>query len=337
MLAALVALAPTARADAQSDELAASALVTKASELWDAGSIAEACVKYAEADRLAPTIARKYRLGECYQNQGKFASAWVAFKEASALAKTTLLSNPQDKRAKMQLDAAQARLAELEMRIPKLSIVVAQPPADLVVTKDGEPVNSALFGVEVATDPGSHTITAKAAGFEDFSVTIDLQKAGVTETKIELVKKGSKPAATASSATTTQPPPAASSAPPPPPPASQGGGTPALTWVLGGVGVASLLTAGVLDIVANNKFSDSKNPGNGCDASAKTCLADSQGAKEQKDAQTFQTVSIIALAAGVVLSGVGVGIWVSSGNGHDSGPRASLVVTPGGLSLVGRF
>jgi hypothetical protein len=116
---------------------------------------------------------------------------------------------------------------------------------------------------------------------------------------------------------------------------SSGGGIPTLTWVVGGVGVASLAASGVFLGLSASKFSDAKN--NGCDGATKTCLAGKPGIAMYNDAATFANVSTVTFIAGGVLVLAGVGIWLFGSGSHDSAPKTALMITPGGLSLSGSF
>ena len=91
----------------------------RARALMKAKNYAEACPKLAESQRLDPGIGTQFHLADCYENQGKLASAWATFLEVASLAAA---SNQPDREK-----AAKARAARLEPRLPRLTIVV---PAD---------------------------------------------------------------------------------------------------------------------------------------------------------------------------------------------------------------
>jgi hypothetical protein len=55
------------------------------------------------------------------------------------------------------------------------------------------------------------------------------------------------------------------------------------------------------------------------------------------DAARFANVATVTSIAGGVLVLAGVGIWLFGSGGHDSTPKASVFVTPGGLALSGSF
>jgi hypothetical protein len=87
-----------------------------------------------------------------------------------------------------------------------------------------------------------------------------------------------------------------------------------MTWVLGGLGVASLGTAAVFWISAEGKRSDLESA-----ACAPSCNpADVDAVRDAR------LVGDVLLGAGVVLVGVAVAIWAFSG-GKTTASRASLV------------
>jgi hypothetical protein len=105
-------------------------------------------------------------LGDCYERQGKTASAWAVFREADAFARAR-----QDPRERI----AEDRATKLDGRLCKLVVVVAaQAPKGLVVTRDGIAIGEASLGTEVPVDPGTHSVKASASGFVTWSGSVQL-------------------------------------------------------------------------------------------------------------------------------------------------------------------
>jgi tetratricopeptide (TPR) repeat protein len=113
------------------DPATAQALFDQGRALMKAKNYAEACPKLAESQRLDPGIGTQFHLADCYENQGKLASAWATFLEVASLAAA---SNQPDREK-----AAKNRAARLESRLPRLTIVVpaASRVPGLQVTRDG--------------------------------------------------------------------------------------------------------------------------------------------------------------------------------------------------------
>jgi hypothetical protein len=115
-------------------------------------------------------------------------------------------------------------------------------------------------------------------------------------------------------------------------PTPKSGGVPALTWVFGGAGVASLAASGVFALIGNSDWSAAH--ANGHCAGSNIC--DAADIANAKNATTFGTLTGIAFVAGIVLVAGGVTV-LAIGGGSESAPKTSLLVTPGGLSVVGSF
>jgi hypothetical protein len=122
---------------------------------------AEACDAFATSQRLEPNIATLMSLADCRQKNGQLATAWALFLEAEQT--TRSVPDLQDLHA-----TADARSIELESRLSYITINVPDESRlkDLVVFRDGEPVDPGLWNRAVPVDGGTHRIEAKAPGHE---------------------------------------------------------------------------------------------------------------------------------------------------------------------------
>lgn len=117
-----------------------------------------------EVDRSSGTLGS---LGVCYERLDMLASAWVHYREASALAERQGNAD----RAK----AASAAAAALEPRLPRLTIMApADAIPELVIERGGDALTSTTLGTAIYVDPGEHEITATAPGFQPFSHTVEI-------------------------------------------------------------------------------------------------------------------------------------------------------------------
>jgi hypothetical protein len=74
---------------------------------------------------------------------------------------------------------AQTRLAALEKTLFRVVIEVADPPADLVVRLDGQPLGREALGTPLPVNPGERTIEAQAAGRQSWSRKLAVPKTPV--------------------------------------------------------------------------------------------------------------------------------------------------------------
>ncbi|WP_437629465.1 hypothetical protein [Sorangium sp. So ce854] len=161
--------------DAWADTAAAQALFDAARQLMAQGKHADACPKLEESQRLDPGIGTQFNLAVCYEQIGRTASAWSTFLDVAGAAKAA----GQLEREKV----ARQRATALEPRLIRLTITAPEgAPADLQVKRDGAVVGRAQWGIPVPVDPGKHTIEASAAGKAPFTKTIELGRAGASET-----------------------------------------------------------------------------------------------------------------------------------------------------------
>lgn len=196
-LAPLALLVPSVAGAQTENQAAAEALFDEARKLAKAGDYATACPKFAESQRLDGAVGTLLYLADCYEQIGKTASAWAAFREASSTAKHA----GQAARARV----AEEHARELEARLSRLIVRFPSTPG-LVVKRGGTTLALAASGVAFPVDPGAHEITAEAPGKKRWSTRIEIKGPG--ETALLIPELESEPGATAPAA------PAPSSAPP---------------------------------------------------------------------------------------------------------------------------
>jgi hypothetical protein len=180
---AVTAFAVPPIAHAQSPE--AEVLFRDGRDLIKRGKLAAGCDKLAASERLETSVGTLLNLGDCREKLGKLASAWAAFRKAEAMAKR---SGSDDKR---QAEAAR-RAAQLEPKLSNLVIEVPSGTAGLVVHRDGEVVDQAVWNTAMPVDPGTYTITAEAPGFVAWSAPVTVaagaQRQVVTVPALERVE-----------------------------------------------------------------------------------------------------------------------------------------------------
>jgi serine/threonine-protein kinase len=160
------------------DEVAAEQLFVEGRALMAEEKYEAACPKLQASLELDPASGTQINLARCYEKLGKLATAWRHYREASDRA----IRDGNTARARV----ARKLAAELEPRLPRLIIAVAAPAGmrELVVRRDGMIVTAALFGAAVYVDPGTHAVTATAAGRLPFSTTVTVAEAATSTVEI---------------------------------------------------------------------------------------------------------------------------------------------------------
>jgi hypothetical protein len=289
---AIVTASSSARATGAEDKAAAEVLFNDAQSLMAHKDYDGACPKFAESLKLDAGIGVMLHLADCYEKQGKPASAWATFEEARELA------TKAGDTARAEVAARHADALE-----PKLSMLTITAPANvpgLVVTRNGVPVGQAQWGIAVPVDPGPQIIAATAPNRQPFETTThvpgDHARAVVTLPELAWLPPGTL-------ATTTTAP---SSATGPSPQRSSGLPTQKLVGiVVGAAGVVGLGVGAGAGLLAISKNNDSNANGH-CIANTPNCDATGAGLRDSaKNAATMSTAAFIigavAVAAGVVL------------------------------------
>jgi hypothetical protein len=185
----LVATPSSALADT-GDAVLADSLYEEGKVLFQRKEFSAACPKLAESDRLDPAGGTVLMLAECYEGEGKIASAWVAYGEA--------LSRAQRDRRSDRAEEAKTRLAALEPRIPRTIIDVpdeVRAIRGLSVKRSGTDVPSVSFGISVMADPGRVEVTAQAPGYEPFHANIDVGEGETQRIRVTLAREPAPPPA----------------------------------------------------------------------------------------------------------------------------------------------
>ncbi|WP_437503821.1 PEGA domain-containing protein [Sorangium sp. So ce1099] len=225
--AAAVALGgPAARAQQQPprDPVAAEALFKAARALVGKGDYAAGCPKFEASLELNPSASTMINIARCHEREGKVATAWHDYNRAIVLNRET--AGEQRRRGLEEI--AQKGIADLDARVPKLSVMVKSAPAGVEVQRDGTPVPAAALGEPLPVDPGPHEIRASAPGHEAETRSVTLREGESVTVELTLRPAAGPPAATGPTAATG--PEKASEAP--------GGGIPTWAWVSGAAGIA---------------------------------------------------------------------------------------------------
>ena len=331
--AVVVLCAPPAAAQSSSAVRAqADALFREGQQLLAAGELPAACAKLEESERLDPKIGRLLNVAYCHEKQGRIASAWHEYDQAAAMA----IQAHQAEREKF----ARAHAATLARQLAFLRLELGTPPDGTQVSIDDRPLAHDQWGIPFAVDPGQHTVTVQAPGYQ--ARTVPAAVTGTGEVRVEVGPLEKEVAAAPPAA--AAPVPAAAAMPAAGAPGGEAGpasaeapaahgGSRTLAYVVGGVGIAALgvgVGFGAYALSQKND-ADAHCPGRQCDSTGLSLVS---------SAKTAATVSTIGLAAGVV--GIGAGFWLLvRSSSSPSAARASVApfvaADRAGLALQGAW
>lgn len=165
---ALGVLAPIAAHGQASPQ--AEALFRDGKQLMKDGKLAEACEAFEGSERAEHNVATVLSLADCREKNHQYASAWALFLQADSQTRSDPKKAALNTTAKRRAHALEARLSYLTINVPDESRI-----PDLVVTRDGAPVDPAEWNRSIPADGGSHVIAGKAPGHESWSTTVTLQ------------------------------------------------------------------------------------------------------------------------------------------------------------------
>jgi serine/threonine-protein kinase len=323
-LSSLAVLAP-ARALAAGDDVAtAQVLFDDARKLMAQHQYADACPKLAESQRLAPAIGTEFNLADCWEHQGKFASAWAAFLE---------VVDQTHKRGEAQRESvARARAAAIQPKLGRLTIQVPTSAPDEQVLRDGEAVRPEVWGVAVPVDAGDHRIEAHAPGRGGWSGTVhtsDGQSATIAVPDLPIAPSPPPEAAPTPPAATSPPVPA------PGPVVTTTDHTAALL-VLG----TSVVFAGVgvLGILEHDSQVSAYNSDSNCPPiDSPTRPAHCNDLVSAAD--SWKTVGIVGFVGAGVALAAGVTLWVLAPRHSATSGAAAIGCSPlaGGLACRASF
>ncbi|NUP12594.1 MAG: hypothetical protein HOW73_41650 [Polyangiaceae bacterium] len=286
---------PLAFAD---DAAAAQALFDRAVELMQEKKFDEACPKLEEVTRLIPDgNGAKLTLAECYESQGKTASAWTQY----VFVQTAAARSGQTDRAQLATEKAAAlkpKLARLTIKVPD---AVKQLPS-LSVTRGGVAVGAAQYGEAIPIDVGSHVVEVKAPGKKPWKQEVKVPADGA-QLAVDVPELEDDPNATAE--------PEGNGTAPGTAPASKPTWLFPAGFIVGGVGVAALAAGGALGGLALSKSSEAEDecPRGFCSATGNELVAESG---------TFADVATGLFIGGGVLAAGGILMVILAPKGDDA-------------------
>lgn len=242
----------------------------QATELEQAGNWTAALQAFREVGQVRMTPQVRFHIAVCEERLGRLVAALGGYELALAEAEKV----GPDFRGEVDQN-----VTRLRARIPKLVIQRGEGASSAAIELDGVAVGDSSVGVEVPLDPGPHAVTAKAPNRKPFEASVILKEEETTELEVvlealppELLRGGSAPS------------------PPDKPPSK------VVPFVIGGVGIASLIGSGVLFGLRQSTLSELNDACNG-----NVCPK----AKESRydDLKFYHYGSMVTLGVGVAAVG----------------------------------
>jgi hypothetical protein len=290
---AVALAAPPAFAEPR-DAAAAEALFRQGREAADAGDHATACEKFKESNRLDPALGTVFNIADCEEKLGRLATAWQLFQEVAQR-----LPANDDRQG-----IAKERARTLEPRLPRLAVRLAEKaPADTHVQRDGVDLGAASLDTALPVDPGPHSVTATAAGYEKRVFNVVLREA---ESQTIEVQPGAQSASYPITDVTSDRPSSSNQR--------------TVGYVLGGVGLVGLAVGAVAGVmVLERKSTVDEN----CDA-AKRC--NREGFDAAESGRTLGVVTTAGLVVGAL--GLASGAYLILSSPKEQGAHTALVTSP---------
>jgi hypothetical protein len=317
----------TALADGR-DPAAADALFREARGLLKQKKYDLACPKLAESYRLDPAAGTLFNLAQCEEARGHVATAGERWQ--GLVDQLTSSGKLTDERLKVARD----HVASLAPKIPKLELKIkAGSPAETVVIRDGVELRGASLGTALPVDPGEHVVLVRAAYRRDVEKRVTLKEGESRSLELEPgPEDGTRPVATANPSATAAPTSAPTTAP-----TTTGTSTTStaptasmrrpIGYVVGGVGLASLVGAGITGVILMGDKSTVKDH---CPAKDQ---CDATGLDASKSGKTLVPVNAVMWGVGLVGVGLGAYLVISGGASNEPSTSVGAASIPGGGEL----
>lgn len=294
-------------APSAADRARANALMDQADELAQKDRHEEALARYREAHAIMGVPSTGIEVARTLEKLGRLAEAWQMAREVAAIPAAKSEPKPF---AEARAEAG-ALERTLEARLPRLVIAIRGVPegSEASVRLDGKPLTASALAAPLRLDPGRHEIVA---AFGE----------GVRTERLELAE-GERRTVTLSFAR-----PRSGRTDPPPERARET--SPTLGWIIGGIGVAGLATAGVTGamIISRDGQIEDNCPDKRCN---------SEGDELVRGSRTLLTINAVAFGVGVIATGVGAYLVLS----HDRDGETAIAPRAGSnaasVTLLRRF
>jgi hypothetical protein len=307
----LLVTAQTAHAQDKKELSKARANFQRAIELEQAGNYTTALETFRDVGQVRMTPQVRFHIATCEEKLGRLVTALGGYQLAFADADSV------GDDFKAEVDRAVTRL---QASIPKLVINRGTGAEAAEIELDGVALGASSVGVPVPLDPGPHSVNAKAPDSQPFSQTVTIAENEQKDIEVVLVPIAAEQRANFGPSGPLEKP-----------------RSHVIPYVIGGVGVASLIGSGVLFGLRQSTLSDLESK---CGAGRQSCPNNARG--EVSNLSLYNTTAQIALGVGVAGVGAAVGILLWQRK-HPTTSATGMMFLPSapnslaGASWAGRF
>jgi hypothetical protein len=285
LVLAVALVAPPASAASPAEAALAQRFFDEARALFGVGNFHEACPKFAASQKLDPREGTLMNLAICHDKEGKTASAWTEFNDARTQARAAGHTDIEK--------FASEHVARLTPTLSYLRIAVsreARAPG-LTIKLDDLGIDEVAWDTDVPIDPGPHTVQASAPQRLPWETQENVGAAGDRKTIAVPVLRVAEVAVVA-------PVPVSQDRGPPPEVHSNARRT--AGFVIGGVGIASIVAGSVFGVEAiSERHQVNACTGTGCGAAAQAINDD--GVRDAWVSDVTFGVGIVGLAIGTYM------------------------------------
>ncbi|HEY0464850.1 MAG TPA: hypothetical protein VGC79_11600 [Polyangiaceae bacterium] len=285
----------------------------RAIELEQAGNYSTALEQFRDVGQVRMTPQVRFHIASCEEKLGRLVTALGGYQLAYADADSV------GEDFKAEVDAAVTRL---EASIPKLVIQRGAGAEAAEIQLDGVALGASSVGVPVPLDPGPHSISAKAPDALPFNQTVTIAEHEQKSVDVVLSPEPQAPRPAAN---------VAASAP------TDKSNPRLIPYVIGGVGIASLIGSGVLFALRQSTLKDLEDQ---CGPNHDACPSSAAG--DYSNLKLYNVTSQVALGVGVACVGTAVTMLVLQGK-HSKAATTGMTLLPSapnslaGVSWAGRF
>lgn len=285
----------------------------RAIELEQAGNYSTALEQFRDVGQVRMTPQVRFHIATCEEKLGRLVTALGGYQLAYADADGV----GEDFKAEVA-----TAVTRLEASIPKLVIQRGVGAEAAEIQLDGVALGASSVGVPVPLDPGPHSISAKAPGALPFSQTVTIAENEQKSVDVALTPEPqeARPSVVVSNGDTAEK------------------SNPRLVpYVIGGVGVASLIGAGVLFSMRQSTLHKLEDQ---CGPNHDACPSSAAG--DYSNLKLYNVTSQVALGVGVVCVGTAVTMLVLQKK-HAPAASAGMRLVPSapnslaGVSWAGSF